>query len=237
MVSNSFNIDAEKAKRIVHDALEKKSGGEEVLEEYQTSKTLKHSTRRQIVNIVVSHVTDIHGRIPTRKQRETYALGIISLFPSLRDPFSTNGYEHFYDPEKGTGFISSSFFRGGRRHSSKRSSTKPSLLLQQQKFGVFSMQQVDKDLKMIGTVTCHLSCCCCISCLLLQEGRRLRSVQQRLLTDLCSFISPAPVLKAISVGGMATSHFYWDQEGSRAGSTTFTSLWTSALSLALEPVP
>ncbi len=120
-----------------------------------------------------------------------------------------------------------SSLRGGRRHSSKRSSMKPSLLLQQQKFGVSSMQQVDKDLKMvgmiceevkisyllwfpvivstkclflfcpkplpppkhlliqIGTVTCHLSCCYCISCLLLQGGRRLRSAQQRLLTDLC----------------------------------------------------
>ncbi|XP_039505667.1 uncharacterized protein LOC120461509, partial [Pimephales promelas] len=106
MVSNSFSIDAEKAKRTVRDALEKKSGGEEVLEEYQTTKTLKHSTRRQLVNIVVSHMTEIHGRIPTRKQRETYALGIISLFPSLKDPFSAKGYEHFYDPEKGTGFIS-----------------------------------------------------------------------------------------------------------------------------------
>ncbi|KAG1937628.1 hypothetical protein F2P79_018087 [Pimephales promelas] len=92
MVSNSFSIDAEKAKRTVRDALEKKSGGEEVLEEYQTTKTLKHSTRRQLVNIVVSHMTEIHGRIPTRKQRETYALGIISLFPSLKDPFSAKGY-------------------------------------------------------------------------------------------------------------------------------------------------
>lgn len=45
----------------VQDALEKKSGGEEVLEEYQTAKTLKHSTRRQLVNIVVSHMTEIHG--------------------------------------------------------------------------------------------------------------------------------------------------------------------------------
>lgn len=53
--------DAEKANRIVRDALEKKSGGEEVLEEYQKTKTLKHSTRRQLVNIVVSHMTEIHG--------------------------------------------------------------------------------------------------------------------------------------------------------------------------------
>ncbi|XP_043075430.1 uncharacterized protein LOC122324817 [Puntigrus tetrazona] len=95
-------LDAEKAKQTIQDALEKQSGGEEVLEEYQVTKTLKHSTRRQLVNIVVSHMTETYGRIPTRKQRETYALGIVSLFPSLRDPFSAKGYEHFYDPEKGT---------------------------------------------------------------------------------------------------------------------------------------
>ncbi len=47
--------------QIVWDALETKSGGEEVLEEYQKTKTLKHSTRRQLVNIVVSHMTEIHG--------------------------------------------------------------------------------------------------------------------------------------------------------------------------------
>ncbi len=35
-------------------------------------------------------------RIPTHKQRETYALGIISLFPSLRDPFSTKGYVRIF---------------------------------------------------------------------------------------------------------------------------------------------
>ncbi len=54
---------------------------------------------------------------------------------------------------------------------------------------------------------------------------------------VCAFFSLAPVLKAISVGGRATSHSYLDQEGLRAGLTTFTSLWTSASSLALEPAP
>ncbi|KAL7859047.1 hypothetical protein SRHO_G00141940 [Serrasalmus rhombeus] len=44
-------------------------------------------------------------RIPSRKQKEKYALGIITLFPSLKDPFSPKGYEHFYDGEKGTGYL------------------------------------------------------------------------------------------------------------------------------------
>jgi len=35
----------------------------------------------------------IYGRrIPTQKQREQYALGIVTLFPSLKDPFSKKGY-------------------------------------------------------------------------------------------------------------------------------------------------
>ncbi|KAA0712543.1 hypothetical protein E1301_Tti022309 [Triplophysa tibetana] len=104
--SSKEALNSEKAKQNVQDALEKHSGGEDVLTEYQTTKTLKHSTRRQLVNIVVSHMTETYGRIPTRKQRETYAMGIVTLFPALRDPFSAKGYEHFYDPVKGTGFIS-----------------------------------------------------------------------------------------------------------------------------------
>ncbi|XP_051990653.1 uncharacterized protein LOC127649537 [Xyrauchen texanus] len=50
-------------------------------------------------------MTERHGRFPSRQQKEKYALGIITLFPSLKDPFSPNGYEHFYDGEKGTGYL------------------------------------------------------------------------------------------------------------------------------------
>lgn len=31
-------------------------------------------------------------RIPTRNQKEKYALGVVTLFPSLKDPFSKKGY-------------------------------------------------------------------------------------------------------------------------------------------------
>ncbi|XP_039628212.1 uncharacterized protein LOC120540804 [Polypterus senegalus] len=95
--SSNFNngrevTSAEKAKRIVQNALKEKPGGLDVLEEYELTKTLKHSMRRQLVNVLVSHMTEVHGRIPTLKQRETYALGIVSLFPALRDPYSLKGY-------------------------------------------------------------------------------------------------------------------------------------------------
>ncbi|XP_063077937.1 uncharacterized protein LOC134467889 [Engraulis encrasicolus] len=90
---------------MVKNALLGKSGGEDILEEYKSEKSLKHCTRRQLVNILASHMTERHGRIPTRQQREKYALGIITLFPALKDPFSPKGYEHFYDAEKGTGYL------------------------------------------------------------------------------------------------------------------------------------
>lgn len=68
--------------------------------------------------------------IPPVSARTRYALGIISLFPSLRDPYSNNGYvsfyvkslcanlwssiynliillsqEHFYDQQSGSGYL------------------------------------------------------------------------------------------------------------------------------------
>ncbi|KAJ8346788.1 hypothetical protein SKAU_G00281890 [Synaphobranchus kaupii] len=76
----------------VENALLRKPGGEDVLEKYKSENSLKHRTRRQLVNILASHMTEMHGRIPSRKQKEKYALGIITLFPSLKDPFSPKGY-------------------------------------------------------------------------------------------------------------------------------------------------
>ncbi|KAL7401290.1 hypothetical protein ABVT39_025913 [Epinephelus coioides] len=69
-----------------------------ILDEYDKTKTLMDSTQRQLVNLLVADVVEIHGR-------NKYTLGIISLFPSLRDPYSENGYEHFYDPQSGSGYL------------------------------------------------------------------------------------------------------------------------------------
>ncbi|KAG1940184.1 hypothetical protein F2P79_016901 [Pimephales promelas] len=77
---------------MVEKALLKKPGGEEILEEYKSENSLMHRTRRQLVNLLASDMTERHGRIPSRQQKEKYALGIITLFPSLKDPFSPNGY-------------------------------------------------------------------------------------------------------------------------------------------------
>nr|XP_055043442.1 uncharacterized protein LOC129430313 isoform X2 [Misgurnus anguillicaudatus] len=95
---------SEAAKEMVENALLKKPGGENILEEYKSENSLMHRTWRQLVNILASDITERHG-IPSRQQKEKYALGIITLFPSLKDPFSPKGYEHFYDGEKGTGYL------------------------------------------------------------------------------------------------------------------------------------
>ncbi|XP_071059505.1 uncharacterized protein [Pseudochaenichthys georgianus] len=78
--------------RMVESALLKKPGGDDVLEEYKSENSLKHSTRRQLVNILVFVLSLLQRKIPSRKKKEKYALGIISLFPSLKDPFSRKGY-------------------------------------------------------------------------------------------------------------------------------------------------
>ncbi|XP_057192462.1 uncharacterized protein LOC130555919 isoform X1 [Triplophysa rosa] len=79
---------AAEAKKVVLCALEKNSGGDAILAEYSSKKTLSSEMRQLLVNILVAHMVQMHGRIPTRNQREQYALGVVSLLPSLRDPFS-----------------------------------------------------------------------------------------------------------------------------------------------------
>ncbi|XP_028665264.1 uncharacterized protein LOC114657546 [Erpetoichthys calabaricus] len=80
------------SKQLIEDVLRAKSGGEKVLQEYQTSETLTDSTRRQMIHILVTHMIDNHGNVPTKAIREEYALGIVTLFPSLKDPYTKRGY-------------------------------------------------------------------------------------------------------------------------------------------------
>ncbi|XP_035992600.1 uncharacterized protein LOC118563078 [Fundulus heteroclitus] len=117
---------SETAKEMVKNALLRKSGGQDILEEYKSENTLKHRTRRQLVNILASDMTERHGRIPSRQQKEKYALGIISLFPALKDPFSPKGYEHFYDAQKGTGYLAW-HLKTMSRTTAKRPAKEPSL--------------------------------------------------------------------------------------------------------------
>ncbi|XP_028441533.1 uncharacterized protein LOC114560391 [Perca flavescens] len=106
VVLTVFSDQGEISKQLIEAVLRGKSGGEEVLQEYQTTETLTDAARRKMVNILVAHMIDNHGHRPTKAIREDYARGIVMLFPSLKDPYSKKGYEHFYDAASSTGYIS-----------------------------------------------------------------------------------------------------------------------------------
>nr|XP_009290659.2 uncharacterized protein LOC101885607 [Danio rerio] len=93
------------AKELVKDVLGKKSAGEKIFQEYRATGKITDSTRRILVNAVVGDMIEKHGNIPPKEIRIKYAVGIVTLFPSLKDPYSKRGYEHFYDPEGNSGYI------------------------------------------------------------------------------------------------------------------------------------
>ncbi|XP_034530081.1 uncharacterized protein LOC117805460 [Notolabrus celidotus] len=98
-------LDCEEARQKVDTVLRSNPKGEEIFQEYDKTKTLSDATRRQMVNILVAEMTDSYGRIPPTSARVSYAQGIVTRFPYLQDPFSKNGYEHYYDPEANTGYL------------------------------------------------------------------------------------------------------------------------------------
>ncbi|XP_073771490.1 uncharacterized protein isoform X4 [Danio rerio] len=171
----------------------------------RSQKLKGHSTRRQLVNIVVSHMKEIHGRIPTCKQRETYALGIISLFPSLRDPFSAKGYiiqdfSLLFNAETSNKLLErweTAFKHRIINEAKSLTSTARLHCLINSAEGQESENDWDND------VICPTPSASPTS---FREKEDLRSVQQRPLKDLCISISLAPALKTISVRGRATSH-------------------------------
>ncbi|KAI4792374.1 hypothetical protein KUCAC02_033418, partial [Chaenocephalus aceratus] len=93
------------AKDLIKQVLLTKPGGSDVLKEYEEKGTISPATRKVMVNILVADMVQSEGRIPQRLTKEKYALGIVTLFPSLQDPHGKTGYEHFYDGQKGGGFL------------------------------------------------------------------------------------------------------------------------------------
>ncbi|XP_005169550.2 uncharacterized protein [Danio rerio] len=98
--------EAFEAKQFVSEIMKEKAGGLAVLAEYNEHGKLTDSTRRQLVNIVVAYITEKEGRVPSKETKTRCALGIVTLCPSLKDPYSRTGYEHFYDPKSNQGYIS-----------------------------------------------------------------------------------------------------------------------------------
>lgn len=102
--SKRMKLDDE-AKKLVQSVLVKKPGGESIINEYNRTKALKDETRRKMVNILAADMTEKNGGSPPRLVKEKYARGIVALFPYLSDPYSKNGFEHYYDGESGTGYL------------------------------------------------------------------------------------------------------------------------------------
>lgn len=94
------------ARDLIKQILQTRPGGGNVLKEYEDTGTISDDTRKVMVNILVAHMMETEGRVPHRLTKQKYGLGIITLFPSLRDPQGRTGYEHFYDGQKNTGFLS-----------------------------------------------------------------------------------------------------------------------------------
>ncbi|XP_032365767.1 uncharacterized protein LOC116683406, partial [Etheostoma spectabile] len=90
---------------MIEGVLKNKPGGERILNEYARTKSLTDSRRRDMVKILVAHMTSEHGTSPSRHIKEDYAKGITALFPYLADPRSKFGYEHFYNAEDGSGYL------------------------------------------------------------------------------------------------------------------------------------
>ncbi|CAL8295164.1 unnamed protein product [Lota lota] len=93
------------AKALIEKILTSKPGGERIMQEYGKTKSLTDATRRQMINILAAEMTETHGTSPPKSVRVMYAQGIVALFPYLEDPYSQHGYDHYYDPESGSGYL------------------------------------------------------------------------------------------------------------------------------------
>ncbi|XP_071327488.1 uncharacterized protein [Trachinotus anak] len=91
--------------QMIENILREKPGGERILTEYARKKSLTDSRRRDMVKILVAHMASEHGTSPSRRVKEDYAKGITALFPYLADPQGTLGYEQYYNPVDGSGFL------------------------------------------------------------------------------------------------------------------------------------
>nr|XP_021328873.1 uncharacterized protein LOC110439036 [Danio rerio] len=98
-------LDSVHARNNIMQILSSKPAGLTVIKEYEETGSLKDSTRRLMVNIIVAHMREKEGRAVSKGAKEFHAFGIVSLFPTLKDPYSKKGYEHFYDIQSNTGFL------------------------------------------------------------------------------------------------------------------------------------
>ncbi|KAF5908770.1 uncharacterized protein DAT39_001514, partial [Clarias magur] len=76
----------------IEDIIKSSPGGEKVLNEYSHTKGPSDARRRDMVKILVAYLRNEHGTSSSRRLKDEYAKGIISLFPCLADHRSKLGY-------------------------------------------------------------------------------------------------------------------------------------------------
>ncbi|KAJ8019354.1 hypothetical protein HOLleu_42096 [Holothuria leucospilota] len=78
---------------LIRAILQKSASGATVLAEYRNQKCLTEKSRRLLVNLVVANMMEVHGKtLPTASKRK-YAIGIVNLFESLKDPHTPTGHD------------------------------------------------------------------------------------------------------------------------------------------------
>ncbi|XP_036141504.1 uncharacterized protein LOC118647448 isoform X2 [Monomorium pharaonis] len=99
-------ISKNKLRKIIKDS----ACGQEILNDYEKNKYLSERSRRLVVKIVVQHLIKYKEKVNRQilsHEKCSYAQAIIDLFPNLKNTEGDLGYEHFYNPETGTGYIAS----------------------------------------------------------------------------------------------------------------------------------
>ncbi|KAK7918721.1 hypothetical protein WMY93_010005 [Mugilogobius chulae] len=141
-------MDRVEALQKVESVLKSHPKGKDIFTEYEKTKKLSDGTRRLMVNMLVAEMMESHGRLPPRCVRTSYARGIVALFPYLEDPFSKNGFEHFYDPAGNTGYLAWRLKTVQRNSSETRQKSPTSQLLSSptaQRQSLLCVEQLDGE--------------------------------------------------------------------------------------------
>ncbi|XP_044583026.1 uncharacterized protein LOC123264049 [Cotesia glomerata] len=86
--------------------LEAKTGSLEILKALRSSKIFEDVYRKALVKIVTSELVDYHqSHYPPQSAKVALAKALITEFPRLKNEYSKDGWEHFYDQNSKNGFI------------------------------------------------------------------------------------------------------------------------------------
>ncbi|XP_067207256.1 uncharacterized protein [Linepithema humile] len=95
-------------KEIIRKVILENPCGKDIFEEYNTKGFLSETSRRRIINIVVTQMLILKQKLKrplTSLDKCQFAKIIVEIFPKLRDPETALGYESFYDPKTKTGYL------------------------------------------------------------------------------------------------------------------------------------